>query len=174
MAITFGWAEDNGAAAGSPATGTTRTYFRGDCNWKNADSSTNDYTSYPITTGNNSYRKYQFGVFTGTANLIQNVKFGHTTGILGAGITLMYTGTSGYATPVTTALAAPAVNMTLSSGLAASYQSPLLSQHGPQRASGTTMAGTGYTSYLVTQILTTTAATAGTQTATLSISFDES
>lgn len=173
MAVIFGWGEDNGAAAGSPAVG-TRTFFRGDCNWKNADSSTNDYTSYPITTGNNSYTKYQFGVFTGSFNLVQNVRLGHTTGVLGAGITLMYTGTSGYATPATTALAAPAINMTIPSGLSASYQSPLLSHTGPQTASGTTLVGTGYTSYLITQILTTTAASAGNNSATLSISFDES
>src|SRR5574343_201926 len=70
------------------------------------------------TAGNSSFRKYQFGVFTGTFNTIQNVKCGHTAGYLGTGnvtgFALWYSGTTTYTTPATGALAA--VDMTLPSG----------------------------------------------------------
>ena len=37
MAATFSFSEDNGAATGSPARGTTTTASRSEANWKNID-----------------------------------------------------------------------------------------------------------------------------------------
>src|SRR5579859_1126702 len=68
MAATFEFEEDNGAATGSPLKGTTRTGARTDVNWKNIDDSTTAYSSSPITAGNNSFDKWQFGHFSGTYN----------------------------------------------------------------------------------------------------------
>src|SRR5690242_3473869 len=87
-AATFEFEEDNGAAAGSPAKGTTRTAARTESNWKNIDDSTTAYTSNPITAGNNSYQKNQFGHFSGTFNQILNGLFAHTATAFGTGLTL--------------------------------------------------------------------------------------
>lgn len=87
-AATFDFQEDNGAATGSPAKGTTRTTGRAEVNWKNIDDSTTAYSSSPITAGNNSYSKYQFAKFTGTFNQILSGLFAHTAGTFGTGLTL--------------------------------------------------------------------------------------
>lgn len=88
MAATFDWQEDNGAATGNPNKGTTRTTARTEVNWKNIDDSTTAYSSSPITAGNNSYSKYQFGKFTGTFNQILSGLFAHTATAFGTGLTL--------------------------------------------------------------------------------------
>jgi len=75
---TFDWEEDNGAATGSPAKGTTRTTGRTEVNWKNIDDSTTAYTSNPISAGSNSFEKWIFGKFSGTYNTILNGFFAHT------------------------------------------------------------------------------------------------
>lgn len=179
MSSLFAFQEDNGTAvvnpAGTPATGTTRTLNRTECNWKNIDDSTTAYSSSPITAGNNSFRKYQYGVITGTFNQILNGKFGHTTGIFGAGLQLLFSGTTGYATPSTSALTSPpAVDITLSSGIAASSQTMFFSQVGPERAASASQVVTGYTNYFLTQLLTTVSASPGdTATATLTLQYDE-
>src|SRR5947209_4831844 len=77
-ASTFEFEEDNGAATGSPAKGTTRTAARTEANWKNIDDSTTAYSSSPITAGNNSYEKWQFGHFSGSFNQISAGLFAHT------------------------------------------------------------------------------------------------
>lgn len=82
MAATFEFEEDNGASTGSPAKGTTRTAARTECNWKNIDDSTTTYSSNPITAGNNSYQKNQFGHFSGSFNQISAGLFAHTAGSL--------------------------------------------------------------------------------------------
>src|SRR5256885_1653915 len=88
MAATFEFEEDNGAATGSPAKGTTRTAARTEVNWKNIDDSTTAYTANPVVAGTNSFQKNQFGHFSGTFNQILNGLFAHTAGALGAGLTL--------------------------------------------------------------------------------------
>ena len=87
-AATFEFEEDNGTATGAPAKGTTRTAARTECNYKNIDDSTTAYTSNPITAGNNSYQKPQFGHFSGTFNQILSGLWAHTAGALGTGLTL--------------------------------------------------------------------------------------
>src|SRR5258708_34342934 len=84
MAATFEYEEDNGAAAGSPAKGTTRTAARTEVNWKNIDDSTTAYSSNPITAGNNSYQKNQFGHLSGSFNQISAGVFNHTAPAFGA------------------------------------------------------------------------------------------
>lgn len=109
---TFEFEEDNGVATGSPAKGTSRTAARTESNWKNIDDSTTTYSSNPITAGNNSYEKWQFGHFSGTYNQISAGLFAHTATSFGTGLTLkgcpaapntyIFTITSGNATAAAT------------------------------------------------------------------------
>src|SRR5579862_10059373 len=109
MSATFHFCEDNGTQTGSPVHGTTRsgfgadTNFATDVNWKNADDCTANsgtaYSAAPITAGNNSYTKYQYGHFSGTFNQILNAKWSaHTSpaGALATGLTLHGKVTSTY------------------------------------------------------------------------------
>lgn len=103
MAATTTWYEQNGTASGNPAHGTESTISS--CDWKSVDDSTTSRASAPVLAGSNSYHKYIYLKFTGTFNQISAVKFAHTAGTLGTGISLKSKVTSTYATPATTALA---------------------------------------------------------------------
>src|SRR3989304_6756992 len=81
MAATFQWGERNGV-------GETETLDRTEQNWKNIDDSTTAYSSSPITAGNNSYEKWQYGKFSGTFNQISNGRYAHTATAFGTGLTL--------------------------------------------------------------------------------------
>lgn len=176
MAVTFVWCEDNGAATAlisGANRGTTRTFGVSNVNWKNADDTTTAYSSSPITAGNNSYNKYQFGVFSGSFNQVSNVLINHTGGTFGAGLKLAFTGTSGYAVPATTTQSTWA-DLT-ATGLVSTGLPLLLGMTGPQVAHKTTLVTTGYTSYVASQLQSTISANAGdTATAYLAISWDES
>jgi hypothetical protein len=176
MASLFSFGQDNGASAGNPAKGTSRNFGVTGLYWKNADTfSYTDWTSNPITAGNNSYTVYSFGVFTGSFNQISNVKYGRVTGLItDTGVSIFYSGTTGYATPATTTL--NGINVTIPSGLAASSQTLTLGQAGPEQAGAATLSTTGYTCYTVTQIRTTAGAQAGNLANYLqfSIQYDES
>jgi hypothetical protein len=167
--------EDNGALAGTPGKGTTRTFRRTEVNWKGIDDSTTAYSSSSVTTGLNSYIKYQALAITGTYNQLSAGKFGHTTGIFGAGLKLLLLVTSGYSTPTAT-LCSTGVDATSCSGLADASQTVWFSPIGPEAAgqTGTFSIASGYTQYLVSQLVTNTLASAGdTATATLSIQYTE-
>lgn len=174
MASVFYFSEDNGAATGSPPKGTTRTPNRSECNWKNVDDSTTAYSSSPITAGNASYHKYQFGVFSGTYNQILDGLWQHTSGTLGAGLTLRTYVTTSYATPSTTASGAwvdftPTGN--ISTGLAV-----LFGATGPEAAgkASSTTSNPAFSQYLATQLITTVAAAAGdTDTVGLTLQYSE-
>jgi hypothetical protein len=170
MAATFEFQEDNGTATGSPAKGATRTTAVTQNNWKNVDDVATAYTSSPITAGNNSFSKYQFGRFTGTFNQISAAVWAHTAGTLPAGVTLKGIVTSTYATPATTANAALSVDMSTAIAIG-SGQTVLFHTTGPEGASPTsTLTAAGYTQYFATQLQTTGSAPAGdigTQTLTL-------
>lgn len=161
MAATFEFQEDNGAATGSPAKGTTRNTAVTQGNFKNIDDVASAYTSYPITAGQNSFDKKQFGRFTGTFNQISAGLWAHTAGTLPTGCTLKGLVTSTYTTPSTTANAALTNDM--SSPIAiGSGQTVLFSTTGPEAASPTsTLAAAGYSQYLVTQLQTLNTAPAG-------------
>lgn len=182
MAATFEFEEDNGAATGSPAKGTTRTAARSEVNWKNIDDSTSAYSSNPITAGNNSYQKNQFGHFSGSYNQILTGLFAHTATAFGTGLTLKgvpnCTGDSDryiYVTPSTSADAGLTKDMTsaisISSGVTVCF-----SATGPEATGKATSitANPGYTNYLTSQLQTTTSAAAGdTATVTLTLQYNE-
>lgn len=174
MAATFEYNEDNGTAAGSPAKGTTRNTAVTQVNWKNTDDVSTAYSSSPITAGNNSYTKYQFGKFTGTFNQISSGLWAHTAGTLGTGLTLKGVVTSTYATPATSANASLTTNMTSAIAIA-SGATVLFHTTGPEAASpSATLSAAGYTQYLASQLQTTGSAAAGdTATVTLTLQYNE-
>lgn len=161
MAATFEFQEDNGAATGSPAKGTTRNTAVTQNNWKATDDVATAYTSSPITAGQNSFTKYQFGRFTGTFNQISAGLWAHTAGSLPTGCTLKGVVTSTYATPSQTTNATLTVDMTSAIAIG-SGQTVNFSTTGPEAASPTsTLSAAGYTQYLATQLQTTGSAPAG-------------
>ena len=170
MAAVFQWCEDNGAQTGSPLHGTTRNGFGADTNyptnvnWKNVDDRATVYSASPITAGNNSFQKYQYGKFVSGFNQISAGLFSaHTAGTspIGTGLTLKGTVTSTYATPNTTDRSFGtdfSSTVAIGSGLAVSF-----SPTGPEATSdlATTLSAAGYTQYLATQLITTASAAAG-------------
>jgi len=182
MAATFEFERDNGAAAGSPAKGTTRTAAITDTNWKNIDDATTAYSSSPITAGANSFEVWNFGHFSGTFNSISAGLFAHTAGAFGTGLTLKGAPacTSDatrllYTTPSTTANSTLTVDMTsaisISSGVSVYFGAT-----GPEATGKASSMTTNpcYTNYLTTQLQTTTSAAAGdTTTVTLALQYNE-
>lgn len=170
MAATTTWYEQNGTASGSPASGTESTISS--CDWKSVDDSTTSRASAPVLAGSNSYHKYIYLKFTGTFNQISAVKFAHTDGTLGTGISLKSKVTSTYATPATTALAS-ATDITNPTAIG-SGASVLLSTTGPNGSTSASQTSACYTQYIVTQVQTTTAANAGDSgTVTLTVQYNE-
>ena len=182
MAATFEWQEDTGAATGSPAKGTTRTAAVTNVNWKNSGVQGDAYSAFPITAGNNSFEKWQFGRFTGTFNTVLNLLFAHTAGVFGTGVSLFgppaCTGDGTrllYTTPSATTNANLSNNMTsviaIGSGVAVAVGAT-----GPE-ATGKAASGTSnplFTNFLTTQIQTTGSAAPGdTASITLTLRYDE-
>ena len=175
MAATFEFEESNGA-------GESPTPARTEVNWKNIDDSTTAYSSNPITAGNNSFEKWQYGHFSGTYNQILGGLFAHTATAFGAGLTLkgppaMTTDANrlAYATPSTTTNASLTVDMTsaiaITSGSAVWFGATGPANSG-KAASMTT--NPCYTNYLTTQLQTTGSAGAGdTATVTLTLRYQE-
>src|SRR3990167_10271095 len=102
MAATFQFTESTGAGPASSGA-VTKT------DWKNEDSRTDNYASFPITAGNNSFDKWIYGEFSGTFNQISAGLWSHTATAFGTGLTLMASPTMtadanrlAYATPSTT------------------------------------------------------------------------
>lgn len=183
MAATFEWDEDTGASTGSPAKGTTRTHAVTDVNWKNSGIQGTAYSSAPISAGNNSFEKWQFGHLSGTFNSISNGFFAHTAGVFGTGVSLFgpnsCTGDADrplYTTP------AAATNNTacpfdMSSVIAiGSGKTVCFGATGPEatgKATSTT-SNPAYTNYLPTQLRTTGSAAPGDTTqVTLTLQYDE-
>jgi hypothetical protein len=181
MAATFTWAETNGAV--SPPAGETT--GRAECNWKNIDDSTSAYSSYPITVGNRSFDKYQYGKFTVSWNQITNIKYDHTAGALGANLTLYGSKSMSaagdrvsYRTPQTGAPPANTVDITSANGsFPAGAKTLYASATSPDNAGCTasiTGGGTAYTCYVYTQLTTAAGAAAGdTATVTITLQYDE-
>lgn len=103
MAATWQWSGTYGASPGTTTDlGASGNLF----NFKSVDSLTSaaDYTSYPITAGNNSYEVWLRGHWSGTFNQIQNVQFYKSAGVLSGGIDIQWDGeTTAYSTPVSSA-----------------------------------------------------------------------
>lgn len=182
MAATFEFEEDNGTAAGSPAKGTTRTAARTEVNWKNIDDSTTTYSSSPITAGNNSYQKNQFGHFSGTFNSISAGLFAHTSGAFGTGITLKGPAAVSsdatrylYVTPSTTADTNLTTDITSAISIA-SGTAVWFGATGPEATGKAASMTTNpcYSTFLTTQLQTTGSAAAGdTTTVTLTLQYNE-
>lgn len=182
FAATFDWESDHGAAAGSPAKGTTRSTGRTETNWKNIDDSTTTYSSSPISGGNNSFEIFMFGKFSGTFNTVLSGLFAHTLTAFGTGLTLKgpaATSSDGtrplYTTPSTTTNATLTVDMTtaiaIGSGVAVWFGAT-----GPEATGKAASMATNpcYTNYLPTQLQTTTSAAAGdTATVTNTLQYQE-
>lgn len=168
MPATFEFNEDNGAQTGSPLKGTTRNTAVTQVNWKNVDDVATAYTASPITAGNNSYTKYQFGKFTGTFNTILGGLFAHTAGTLGTGLTLVMKIGTTYATPATTALGS-STDITSITAIG-SGATVLFGATGPEAAgkAASSSSATTYSEYLATQLQTTGSAAAG-DTATVTV-----
>jgi hypothetical protein len=167
MAADFQWAGWYGAS-GAPTTadlGVSGNLF----NFKTSNSlaTPGDYTSYPITAGNNSYEVWLKGHFTGTFNQIQNLKFWKSSGNLGTGETLDFIGhVTAYDDPVTTA---------------SPYATGAIPTSSPGSANvsiggslGGNLSAAGFSDFIVLQLQTTTAAEAGdTETFTFTLTYDE-
>ena len=178
MAASFAWDERNGASPGVVTSGVNNV------NWKNIDDATTAYSSYPITAGNNSFTKYQFGRFGGSWNQILNGYFDHTSGALGTGLTLMCQPTMTadgnkltYATPATSTNAALTKDITSVNGsFPTSAPVVWFSATGPNGTMTASVSGGGaaYTNYIGTQLQTTVSASPGdTATVTLTLRYDE-
>lgn len=171
MSATTTWYEQNGTAAGTPAAGVESTVSS--CDWKSVDDTTTPRSSAPVQAGNLSYIKYNYLGFSGTFNQISTVKWAHTSGTLGTGLSLVGKVTSTYATPVTTAMTG-STDMTSPISVSAGA-SVLLGTSGPNdtnpQASQTT---TCYTQYLVTQVQSLGTAAAGDSgQVTLTVQYNE-
>src|SRR6478735_1682368 len=112
MAATFAFDEDYGTQTGSPLRGTSTATGQTNNNWSNSNNPTTSYSTNPITAGNNSYTKFQFGHFSGSYNEVSAGLWAHTAGTLGTGLTLKGVVTSTYATPSTTTNASLTTDMT--------------------------------------------------------------
>jgi len=167
MAATFNWWGEYGTSGASTTAdlGVSGNLF----NYKTSNSlaSAADYTSYPITAGNNSYEVWLKGHFTASFNKIQNAKFWKSAGGPDSGVSLVFDGdTTAYATPTSAASTAAAAAMPT-----ASPGSANVSFAGSLAGSIT---AAGYSDYIVTQMQTTTAAAAGdTSTYTYTLTYDE-
>lgn len=171
MSATTTWYEQNGAATGTPAEGTESTVSS--CDWKSVDDTTTSRTNAPVEAGTNSYSKYNYLGFSGTFNQISAVKWAHTDGTLGTGISLVGKVTSTYTQPATTALTGSS-DMTGITAVA-SGASVLLGTTGPNDTNPSASQTVAcYTQYLVTQVQTTSSAAAGDSgQATLTVQYNE-
>ena len=170
MAATVTWAEQNGAATGTPAAGTETTVTT--CDWKSTDSATATRASAPVTAGNNSFTKYLYAKFAGTFNQISNVKFAHTAGTLGTGISLKSKITSTYSTPSATAMS-DGTDITATTAIA-SGATVLLGATPNDASPAASKTSACTTQYIVTQVQTTSSAAAGDSgTATLTVQYNE-
>jgi hypothetical protein len=173
------WGEDTGTQTGTPLKGTTRTTNVTDVNWKNSGVQGDAYSAYPITAGNNSFDKWQYGYTTGAFNQLSAGLFAHTATAFGSNLTLKgvpaYTTARTYRTPATTANADLSVDMTsviaIGSGVAVGF-----GETGPEVVdkAATETVNPAYTNWLATQLQTAVGAAAGdTAQVTLTLEFQE-
>ncbi len=169
MTASFQWIQTHGTSASptNTALGISGNLF----NYKRAnDATAGNYSSYPITAGTNSFEVILRGRWTGTFNTIQNLQFWQSVAFSPAtGLTLKWKGnnqtaynfnaTTGTSTRATSAMPTsdPATaNVSIGGNLAGS------------------LASSGYSDYIVTQLQTTSAAAAGdTSLATFTMQYDE-
>lgn len=174
MAATFTWMVDHGTASGSPAVGSSSATASA-VNWLNDDSESTN-SSFPITAGSNSYEKFNYGKFSGTFTTISAGLWAHTSTSFGTGLTLKGNVSSTYTTPSTTTNSSLTTDMTSAISIG-SGQTVLFVATSPATASPGSSCSTNpcYTQYLITQLQTTSGASAGaTATVTFTLQYDES
>jgi len=167
MAATYNWWGEYGDSGSSTTAdlGVSGNLF----NFKTSNSleSAADYTSYPITAGNNSYEVWLKGHFTGSFNKVQNAKFWNSAGGPDSGVSIKWDGvTTAYVTPVTGASTIATADVpTASPGSAnVSFEGSLAGS----------ITAAGFSDYIIMQMQTTTAAAAGdTSTYTFTLTYDE-
>ena len=167
MAATFNWAQTYGSWPGTATDlGSSGNLF----NFKTADDATAaNYSSNPITAGNNSYEVWLRMHFTGTFNKIDNLQFWMSTDFSpNTGLTVKWNGNNSgsYATPVT------------SSSSVATTTIPTSDPGTANVSIATSLSGNlsaaGYSDYIVLQLQTTVSAAAGdTSLATFTCQYDE-
>ncbi len=167
MAATFQWNQRTGSSAGTTTSdlGVSGNLF----NFQSQDvASAAQYTSYPVTAGNDSYEVWLRAHFTGTFNEVQNLQFWKSSGTEGTGEDLFWDdgGNNTYDDPTsgTSAKAAAAIPT-------ADPGSSNVSINSSQSSS---LSAAGFSDYIVLQLQTTTAAEAGdTETFTMTLQYDE-
>lgn len=167
MAATFAWTGTYGNSPGTVLSlGTSGNLF----NFKRLNSLTGaaDYTSYPITAGQNSYEVWLRGKWTSTFNAISNLQFWKSAPTAyDTGISIKWKGTTeAYVTPVTG-------NSTVATANAPTTD-PGTANVSIGGALTGSLAASGYSDYITLQMQTTTAAAAGdTSTYTFTLQYDE-
>lgn len=165
MSATVEICESNGA-------GETVTHGVSNSNMGSTDAAALNPVTYPIVAGDRSYAKYQrFHVTAmGGSSKIDNLKVWRT-GALGGSATHVtnartssYGGAPTYATPVNTSIAGAAQTMPTSE--------PGSANLGIGGSLSGSLTGTGYSDYLIHQIVTDAGDTAG-ATATMNYQYDE-
>lgn len=167
MAATFQWWGEYGATA-SPTTadlGVSGNLFNFKTSNSLADAS--DYTSYPITAGNNSYDVWLKGYLTGTFNKVQNAKFYKSSGAEGTGEDMKWQGhTTAYHTPTTGDSSYASADVPTAAPGSANVS------FGGDLSNNITAAG--FSDFITLQLRTTTAAESGdTNTFTHTLTYDE-
>jgi hypothetical protein len=178
MAAAFNWGEANGA-------GQTLSSGLLNVNWKNVDDTGTAYTAAPITAGSNSFEKWQYGIFYGTFNTIQNGFYDHTSGTLGTGLAvsgMVSMTTSGLALVYTTPSTTKNANLTRdytppNASFPTNAAIVMFGATGPDKIFGkqaSSSANPCFTNYLTTQMDTQASASAGdTATLTFTLRYDE-
>ncbi len=177
MAATFELIEVNGAASGSPPTGTSTTTARTDTNWKNIDDAITAYSASPVAAGSNSFDKWLAAHFSGSYNQISAGLWAHTATAFGTGLTLKgkaAANTNTYTSPATTANANLTVDMTAAIAIG-SGQAVQFGATSPQAAGKTasTTSNPAYSEWIPTQLQTTVSAAPG-DTANVTLTFQYS
>lgn len=166
MSASFQWSGTYGASPGTPVDlGVSGNLF----NFKSLDSltSASDYTANPITAGNRSYEIWLRAKFEGSFNQIQNLQFYKSAGTYGTGISIKWDGdTTGYATPVSSASSIATADVPTADPGTANVSI------GGELTGALT--ASGYSNYVVLQLGTTTATSAGdTNAYTFVLQYDE-
>jgi hypothetical protein len=169
MAATFAWTQRYGTTPGTESSlGISGNLF----NYKKADDATAaNYSSNPITAGNKSYEVWLRAKFTGTFSKIDNLQFWRSTDFspnTGLSIKWYPNGLSAYAAPTSGAAKCISAIPTSDPGTANL-------RVGAFSSLTASLAASGYSSYIVTQLNTTSAAAAGdTSLAAFTLNYDES
>lgn len=168
MAASFEWSQTTGAS-GDPTITDKEADTGNLVNFMSTDSATAaDYSTNPITAGENSYEVFIRGKFGGTFNTIENLQFWRSTDFSpNTGLSVYWAGNDvSYSTPATTTSVATATVPTSDPGTANVTIGGSLS--------GSLTEG-GYSDYICLQLRTTESAAAGdTSLATFTLEYDES